>query len=435
MRIARQPDSKVIVAGDFDLVDGVARRGICRLDPDGSLDLSFDSGPAMTLPPDQQLFPSSVYSLALQPDGKILVRGNFISLNRTSSATTIIRYNVDGSQDLQFVPDTAAQQAGPDSAAMAVQSGGKILLAEDISLARLESSGAADATFKAVEVSGVAGWGSAFNLMVVENDGRVLFEGNVDPPVMTGVPRRGMTRLNLDGSIDESFKPMMDSIHMNAAAVQPDGKIVIAGGFSQVNGLERQGLARLNADGSTDTSFAPSNEEAYFGIQVVGARADGQILVATGDGSLFRLNADGSRDSAFDIAAGGFKRGSSAGTIFDLIVQPDGRIWVAGNFTSVNGNSCTSLVRLNGDDVLASSRPHFHSLVGVGTGDVGTGPRHHSRSHLRHTSIHQFDRLDPICHFDHDELPACCTRYFCARGAPSVLPRGPDWTVIGDCVL
>jgi uncharacterized delta-60 repeat protein len=333
--------------------------------------------------------PLAVYSLALQPDGKILVRGAFDSVNGLNY-TNFVRFNPEGSVDTSFVPDAAAQpdQGHYGSAAMAVQPDGKILVAEGIwgkpdELGRLAADGSADPTFVTLEVVGVSGaWVSTFNVIVVEGDGRALFEGNADPAApVDGEPQQGLTRLNADGSIDESFHPMMDILSsgfggsMNAAVVQPDGKIVIAGLFNHVNGVNRPGLARLNPDGSTDASFMPENN--YYIISLA-LQADGKFLGAGANGSIVRLNADGSRDLtfdasvelAFDFGGEGWKQYGLATTFSDIVVLPEGQILVAGNFTSPNGISWPGLVRLNGDARLANSPARLRSITGAGTGKV-----------------------------------------------------------------
>src|SRR5439155_3848566 len=65
-----QPDGKIVVAGDFFSVNGVARTNIARLNVDGTLDLSFDAG---AVPPK--------LAVALAGDGKLLVGGGFESTN------------------------------------------------------------------------------------------------------------------------------------------------------------------------------------------------------------------------------------------------------------------------------------------------------------------------------------------------------------------
>src|SRR5206468_7177676 len=93
------------------------------------------------------------------------------------------------------------------------------------------------------------------------------------------------------------------------------------------------------------------------------------------DGSIFRLNADGTRDLTFDLGSNltldlGIEQNGLTASVSDIIVQPDGQILVAGNFTSANGSARSGLVRLNGDAHEANSRARFRSITGAGTGKV-----------------------------------------------------------------
>jgi uncharacterized delta-60 repeat protein len=181
-----------------------------------------------------------------------------------------------------------------------------------------------------------------------------------------------MTRLNPDGSIDESFRPMFDTLSVNAAVVQPDGKSVIAGAFSLVNGIERQQLARLNSDGSTDTSFSPPpNDNGYYGVRSLALQKDGKILAAGDNGLFVRLNPDGSRDLTFDPDASVFRWNAAPPTnLSDMTIQPNGQILLAGTFNTGSGSTWTGLLRLNGDAALDPSRARFHSITRPGQGGV-----------------------------------------------------------------
>src|SRR6266576_1680746 len=139
-------------------------------------------------------------------------------------------------------------------------------------------------------------------------DGKILVGGWLN---IGGQPN--LARLNADGTLDEGFKPVVagrgiPETTVYSLAVQPDGKIVIAGGFASVNGQSRANIARLNPDGTLDMSFYPAAagvEENYVLSAVL--QDDGKILLAGGfgtlngepRGSLGRLNADGTLDSAF----------------------------------------------------------------------------------------------------------------------------------------
>lgn len=70
--------------------------------------------------------------------------------------------------------------------------------------------------------------------------------------------RNRVARLLNDGQIDTTFNPGSGADnYINAIALQPDGRILLGGGFSSYNGLSRNGVARINADGSLDATFNP----------------------------------------------------------------------------------------------------------------------------------------------------------------------------------
>jgi uncharacterized delta-60 repeat protein len=107
-----QPDGKILVGGAFSELDGWLRYGIGRLYPSGSLDSSFDPGANNT-----------VYTLGLQLDGKILVGGNFTSLGG-GARNYIGRLNSDGTLDINFIDPGVNGTVG----SLALQADGKILV-------------------------------------------------------------------------------------------------------------------------------------------------------------------------------------------------------------------------------------------------------------------------------------------------------------------
>ena len=72
-KVALQSDGKIIIAGLFTSFKDVARNHIARLNPDGSLDLTFNPGTGNTL---------GIEQLALQPDGKIIIGGSFTTIGK-----------------------------------------------------------------------------------------------------------------------------------------------------------------------------------------------------------------------------------------------------------------------------------------------------------------------------------------------------------------
>lgn len=212
----------------------------------------------------------------------------------------------------------------------------------------------------------------------LQADGRVLIGGGfttVQPPG-EGAPvaRQRLARFHSDGTLDTAFSPAFDG-DIVALLVQPDGRILVAGKFTQVqpNGSSstwaRSGLARLNADGSLDTSFDPRPTGGSVSVAQVYALAldaTGNILIG---GAFTTLQPGG---SGATIARGRIARLSASGAIdetfaanfnnivFALTVQPDGKILAGGGFTThqlgtATAQTATRLARLNTDGSLDTS--------------------------------------------------------------------------------
>lgn len=119
--LALQPDGKILAGGDFTTVNGVGRNCIVRLNTDGSADTNFvDVGTGAHL---------EVRAIALQPDGKILIGGEFVTLNSTSRPH-IARLNPNGTVDTTFDPGVGANGPFyPWVYSIAVQADGRPLIA------------------------------------------------------------------------------------------------------------------------------------------------------------------------------------------------------------------------------------------------------------------------------------------------------------------
>lgn len=335
--IARQPDGKLVVGGSFSRINGVLRRNVARLNADGSVDATFDPG----LGPDQP-----VYKVAVQPDGKILLGGEFLQYDGVASGR-IVRVNGDGSLD-----DSFATGAGSDGRieAIALQADGRILVggwfdhfdgANRGGFVRLNVDGSLDTAFTVGTASGVMD-------AVVLSDGRILLAG---PFARFGeVIRKGVVRLGADGTIDPDFVPeTWDGFDATCLAVQPDGKIVVGASSFEQNGPD---LLRLNPDGSRDNGFTPPSIRR---IDAVTLQPNGQILI----GGMFRnngaaryqiarLQTDGSIDGSFNSA------GSLDFDIESIVLLPSGELVVGGRSLRFEGTH-NAIGRLKPTGVLDAS--------------------------------------------------------------------------------
>lgn len=304
---ARTPNGQIVVAGQFANMHDVQRQGIARLNPDGTLDASFDPGLGIdplsfedsgsdAFEPAPWAFGASVVALCSQPDGDILVGGSF---DRVGGAARrgLARLHSDGSLDMSFQPRLDGIRNFDHLVwLILLQPDGKFLIngsfekVDGISrdgLARLKQDGSLDLEFQPqVEFY-------PCKLLALQADGKsLIYHQEEGGSLIDGTNE--IVRLNSDGTKDASFKCLITLENccdimpgVSSAAIQNDGKIVIVGYFSQVNGIDRHGVARLNPDGSIDPKFEPS-ATGYNSFNSLALQADGQILIAAG--LLIRLN-------------------------------------------------------------------------------------------------------------------------------------------------
>jgi len=172
-----------------------------------------------------------------------------------------------------------------------------------------------------------------------------------------------LARLNQDGSLDNTFNPDTGlNGSVRAIAIQPDGKIVIGGVFTNVNGTALNHVARLNVDGSVDNSFAVG-VGANDTVMALAIDSQGRILVggefsqASGvtRNRLTRLNADGTVDPSINFGAG------ANNFVATITLQPDDQIIIGGGFTSYDGVPVGHIARLSGGSIRGGGEITFSS--------------------------------------------------------------------------
>lgn len=297
-----------------------------RLNPDGSL--AARSSPVV-------FEPCCEYRhFSLQPDGKILVAGDFASINGVQLAqTNFARLNADGSLDKGFQPAVipSLEFAGADITKPLTD--GRMLVFDGTMLRALRANGELDVGFQARKLK----WLQA---LVEDSRGKVLVASDDSSGLTT------IVRLNEDGSPDTSFTPVSVGQPTVSARIfrmlpQPDEKLLIAGPFDSVNGVSRTGLARLNPDGTTDMAFDAGLPPDWASFPFTGIRGlapldNGKIVIAYSAGwcgtwLLRRCNADGSLDRQFPVHL------CADGPRISAMTSQGGRLLVAGDLGSVNG--------------------------------------------------------------------------------------------------
>ena len=296
-----------------------------------------------------------VRTFAVQSDGKILVAGSFYTF-QGNTQNRIIRLNTDGTKDTTFNVGT-----GFDSTVYKIelQSDGKIIVVGNFNLyngtsktfiIRLNTDGSIDNTFGV----GIGFDGLLFGL-TIQNDGKILVGGNYVN--FQNSLQRYLIRLNSNGTKDTSFDigaGFNNSVGL--IAVQNDGKILVGGVFTTFNNISQNRLIRLNSNGSKDLTFdiGTGFNDVANSIQI---QSDSKILVGgnfttfqgVSQKSLIRLNSDGSKDVTFDIGTG------FDDNVYSLFLQSNGQVLVGGVFSTYGSNSQKKLIRLNSNGLKDSS--------------------------------------------------------------------------------
>jgi uncharacterized delta-60 repeat protein len=360
-----QKDGRILVGGDFKAYRGAAYNHIIRLEDNGSVDNTFNTGAGAD---------NKVYAIKVQEaDSKILVGGEFVSFNDVP-ANRAVRLNANGSVDDSF--DVMGGFSGGYSSvrveSFAIQSDGKIIAGGAFtlfnnkgarSIVRLDQFGTMDTTFKATP----AATGTVSNI-VNTSEGKLVVAGSFSSYENKSTCIVG---LNANGSLDNGFAPTLEGIGIvNRITMQKDGKILVGGLFTSVSDAPAIRLARLNADGTKDETFNIGTG-ANQGVNAIAVQEeDGKIIVG-GDFSFFngehqvrliRLNPDGTKDTTFNVGTG-FNQ-----SVTDVIIQPDGRILVGGYFSTFNDVPMNRIARLNTDGSLDDS-------FVIGTGFQGNQSR------------------------------------------------------------
>jgi uncharacterized delta-60 repeat protein len=305
--------------------------------------------------------------VVLLPSGKFIVHFSVNALVEAQSesspqreVTPITRYLPDGTRDtsFDFAPNFPAEIYS-NITAVAPLAGDALYIAA--SQNPYGSNNAATSTLLHVNNDGTidASFGFAATFgpreirgITVQSDGKILAGGFFT--ALGATPRSGIARILANGTSDTIFNANAPQVNGGTfggvwtnPALQPiDNKILIGGDFTALGSTNYPGIARLNPDGTLDGSFAPSGFTPTAPVRGIIVQPDGKIVLAgrfaitggIGNAALIRLNSDGSRDTSFAQVGG-------LGPMKALAQQSDG------NFVAVG----LSVYRFNQD----GSRDNF----------------------------------------------------------------------------
>jgi uncharacterized delta-60 repeat protein len=334
--VLRQPDGKLV----FDVVvyDSDLNRQLywhlIRLNSDGSLDSSYPVRDSYPSDPQNVLGERTVTAM---PDGSLLV----------------VDYESRPGNDglLHYLGHRLRYKLHPD--------------------------GSIVPNFPSLTNSTAAGCCGGF-LLIPQSDGKILVSGNVSNPIYVNDQKMpSLFRLLGDGTVDDTFEA--PAILIGQIHVLKNGQILIKEPFSP------EKLHRLNSDGTLDSTFTPPAGVVFSLPPLLEGLPNDLMLISGRSGGttkLYRLQQSGAPDSEFSVGTVAYaSQYGSSGFIDIALLQPNGRLLVAGGFRTYNGQIRNSLVQLNVDGTVDSS-------FSIGKGFVGTG--------LSATDPGQVQQLQPL---------------------------------------
>jgi gliding motility-associated-like protein/uncharacterized delta-60 repeat protein len=382
--LALQVDGKIIIGGEFTTYNGTSVQRIVRLNSDGTLDNTFNPGtgpgPAMS---------NAIGTINIQTDGKIIISGQFTTFNGTS-ISKIARLNPDGTLDASFNPGTGPGGGGLIEEAV-LHTDGKLIIGGSFSsyngtnrnfIARLNTDGSLDTSFDP---------GTGANIYVhsvgLLPNGKIIIAGSFTS--FNGTSRPRIARLNPDGTLDTTFDPGTGAnLSIYDATIQPDGRIIIVGNFSSYNGVTRAEIARILGDCtpiSSTTSISacnsytvPSGDETYTTSQIV----NDTIPAANGCDSIITINLtiNNSSSSTATVSAcasytwplNGITYTSSTNTPKDTLMNVAGCDSIVTLNLTINNNSgidvqehCETYTWIDGNTYTANNNTATHTLTNV----------------------------------------------------------------------
>lgn len=416
LAVAVQPwDGKIVIGGDFSASAGaVTRQFLARLNPDGTLDASFNPAPdgpvrailvqpalkrlivggsfgsaggsprhslarldpgdgsADGFNPVSTAAPVTVESLALSADGLgVFVGGSFgelaagapcppnlAGIAAPAAGAGAVTWSYAGTA-LNGPVHTVLVQGG------SVTAGGSFLQPLPY-LVRFQAAGTPDGGFTPPAPGG------AVRSLALQVDGKLVVGGDFSGGALG---RDFLARLAPDGTRDDTFDPR-PSAPVSTVVLQPDGKILLGGSFGALGaGLVRNRMARVNLSGTPDARFNPSFDA---GVRAIAVQPDGKILAGGEFGNaagkprtrLARLYAE---QGALDDDLPPLAIVNSTPEVLSLAMHPDGDITLVGAFTSILGQARTRIARLRQDFSLVGA-PDINPRLQLGPTPVHIAP-------------------------------------------------------------
>lgn len=324
-----QIDGKIVLAGDFYELNGTIVNNITRLNPNGTLDPTFNQHTG---------FNGTVLATAVHTKRRLIVGGDFSRFNY-QFRSNIVRLTEDGELDPDFVVGSGTNGKVHT---IAVQTNGKVLIGGNFTsyngnlcsnIARLKKDGSFDASFNEVTTDGVV------RKIIIDKDDRIIIAGDFEN--VNGVSIRGIARIKPNGMLDNTFNPSIDSYGRGYdCKISSRGKIYLALVYQDGNYTFGTDIVCLNKNGTRDESFAiPTGE--FYSIYTLAFNNDNKLIAGglggfsstfqTYPGVVAQFNADGSFDPALDYLA---TEAILNGSVRAIHVLENDRILIGGEFSA-----------------------------------------------------------------------------------------------------
>lgn len=302
-------------------------------------------------------------------DGSYYVGGNFTNFNGYATDYKVIKLNSDGTINNTWsagIPNyiynwtvVYAIAEGPDGG-IYIGGSADFTGTDDAHIIKVDpNTGAIDPTFNAPKFDDKC----QINAIAVQPDGKVVIGGDFTSPIAS------FLRLNVNGTVDSAFATNIGTSADNPVedlVLLSDGSIIIVGSFSSFNGNPASGICKVNSNGVFDTAFATNvgtgfNGAAYSIKQYLNTNSvviGGAFSTYNGVASqrVIKITSTGT------IAPAWNNTNTINNTVYVVEVQSNGKIFIGGDFTTVNGNPSDSLIRITsngGPDVFFQFTPTF----------------------------------------------------------------------------
>lgn len=281
-------EDKIFLAGQFDTVNGFPKHNIVKLNLDGSIDNTFDTGAGT---------PDGVGSLTIMPDGKILPGLTYINEFDGHQRRGNVRLNPNGSVDETF---GIFPVNGPIGESVVTNDGIYVCAFIELNsvygtyLFRLKEDGSRDYSFEPVMLKGI----DSYVVRMIQVEDQLI----ISSPLAIGNVY-GLSQVDNTGTLNPDFSPKISRLGTISFGDWQNDKIIVSGDFVRIDSVNTFGMARLNDDGTVDESF--SVKVNYGAVLQMKLLEDENTLITTGN-KFFKVDNVGNIKPDFNWSPRGF---------------------------------------------------------------------------------------------------------------------------------